>query len=266
MDESDVSPIIVIVPHPDDEAFGFAGTLGTAVAAGTPIRVYLLSDGEYAKAADEWVLQHRDICLSGDVGELGEVERAAFGVARRAEFINSMEVLGVPMESLVFLGDSCGGAALESPLTAPSLAEYIAQDCGQLGFPLSKATRIVTVAPQLGDCAAALFYGEQHEHQIPRAHELAASTAALLSAGGWELNPSNVYFFKVYAHSIRNAQARAPLVFVAENETRDYRRESIEQYAEIGKMSAPNIYVGARRSQVEYASTLKQIRDAGFEF
>ncbi|MCL2606453.1 MAG: PIG-L family deacetylase [Coriobacteriia bacterium] len=265
MEEVDTSPIVVIVPHPDDEAFGFAGTLGAAVAAGAPVRVYLLSDGEYAKAANEWALQHMDSCSSKEEG-LGEVERAAFGLARRTEFINSMEVLGISTDSLVFLGGDCGRAVLESPLTAHALAEYIAQDCAQMGFSLCGATKVFTVAPQLGDCAAALFYGEQHKHQIPQAHELSVSAAALLSAENQELNSSNVYFFKVYAHSAKNAQARAPFVFVARNDAGDYRLESIEQYSEIGKISAPNIYRGARRSQVEYASTLEQVRDAGFKF
>ncbi|MCL2526055.1 MAG: PIG-L family deacetylase [Coriobacteriia bacterium] len=262
--EADTSPIIVIVPHPDDEAFGFSGVLGSAVAAGSPVRVYLLSDGEHAKAASTWLSHQADASSSKRRGALSESDRQRFGLARRAEFFDSMEALGVPATCLVLMGELCRKGELETPLSAGIIAGHIRGDCLQAGFPLDEKTRIFTVAPQLGDCNASQLYGEQHRCQIPKMHELSARAAALLCSEPEGLQPAQVYFFKVYAHGRHDAQA--PIVIPATTESRHFRAEAIGKYSDIGKLSAPRIYRGALKSEVEYASTLQQVRDAGFSY
>ena len=270
MESSDTRPILVIVPHPDDEAFGFSGTLGAAVTAGAPVRVFLLSDGEYANIAEQWVQEHLDsgssAGLSGDLNNDGVIDRYDFGAARRGEFKSSMEVLGILEDDVVFLGNAYGDAPGDFTQSAEALAEYIRFDSEQAGFPLDNSIRIFTVAPQLGDDDKAIFYGENYGSQIPQLHNVAAETAWLLGTSDLQIDPSNVYLFKVYAHGKRKSALQAPIVFVPSDEaTSNRRKQSIEQYANLGKKNAPYIYRGALQSNYEYAATLRQIIDAGFE-
>ena len=270
MESGDTRPILVIVPHPDDEAFGFSGTLGAAKSSGAPVRVFLLSDGEGANIAEQWVQEQGNptsVSMQGDLNNDGVVDEYDFGVVRRNEFKNSMEALGITEDKTVFLGNAYGDSPFDSSLSAAALAEYIYQNSTQAGFPLGSSTRIFTVAPQLGDDDLATFYGDAYDKQMPELHNVAASTAQLLSTGKSEISPSNVYLFKVYAHSKRSSLPQAPIVFVPSREDDDsMRRQVIEQYANLGKWNAPHVYQGALRSKYEYAATLQQVLDAGFTF
>lgn len=272
MESNDVRPILVIVPHPDDEAFGFSGTLGAAKASGAPVRVFLLSDGECANIAEQWIQEQEqgDLTSAGMQGDLnndGVVDQYDFGAARRNEFKDSMKVLGISKEDIVFLGNAYGDSPLDPFLSTAALAEYIYRDSEQAGFPLGGSTRIFTVAPQLGDGNQAIFYGDTYDKQMPQLHNIAASAAQLLSTDKSEISPSNVYLFKVYAHSKRGSLPQAPIIFVPSGEDGgNMRRQVIKQYSNLGKQNAPHIYQGALRSKYEYAATLQQILDAGLKF
>ncbi len=42
---ADSSPVLVVVAHPDDEALGFSGVIESALAAGRPIYVAVVTNG-----------------------------------------------------------------------------------------------------------------------------------------------------------------------------------------------------------------------------
>ena len=288
MEEAGNHSILVIVPHPDDEAFGFSGTLGSAVSAGAHVRVYLLNDGEGADTAKDWIRENTaspELATQADLNNDGIVDELDFAAARRDEFKASMSVLGIPEEDLVFLGNAYGGAPLPSPFKVEALADFIRNDALQAGFPLDGQTRIFTVAPQLEESDQASFYGEDYQKTIPVLHQKAAQVATLLSEGSQnavtpsdqddegqdeaplpEIVPAHIYFFKVYAHRNTYHEPTAPIVFTSSEKGFTLRRESIQQYTLLGRQSAPRIYAGAESHSHEYASTLQHFIDAGIAF
>jgi len=176
-----------------------------------------------------------------------------------------MDIIGVPDGSVVCLGNAYGNPLLRSSASASTVAAFIQSDCAQNGFPLDSSTRVFTVAPQLGNDGTAVFFGEGlGDRKLPRKHQICASAAALLHKGDSGICLSNIYFFKVYAHAEQNPPPKAPIVFIPSDQGCNTRRRAIEQYAELGKKSAPRVYRGAISHKNEYAATLQDIRDAGF--
>jgi LmbE family N-acetylglucosaminyl deacetylase len=87
--------VMLIAPHPDDEALAAAGLLQHAVASGAVVRVLYATDGEnnvWAQRAAErrwWVT---------------EAARARWGMRRRREALAALAILGVHDEDVTFLG------------------------------------------------------------------------------------------------------------------------------------------------------------------
>lgn len=91
----DDSRIMIIVPHPDDEILGCAGVIQTAVAKKLPLRIVFLTYGD----SNQWSF----IAYNGKPTIMPKGARA-MGSVRRREAIAAADTLGVPKESLVFLG------------------------------------------------------------------------------------------------------------------------------------------------------------------
>lgn len=264
MNEIGGDPVVVIVPHPDDEAFGFAGTLGAAVRAGAPVRVYLVSDGEGARLSGRWLKKHMRSVY--DLNLDGRVDKYDFAAYRRAEFKKSMHAIGVPKESAVYLGNAYHDSPLPLCSDAQILAEFIEQDCRREKFPLGERTRVFTVAPRLDDTEAGLFYGEEYRKRREHpTHRLCADAAVALFDREAPLHAEKVYFFKVYAHGISKKLPDAPRIFTATTrEEFAVRKQSIRAYRSIGKKSAPHIYRQSLRQKREYAATLQDLIKAGY--
>lgn len=77
-------PALIVAPHPDDETFGCGGLIRLKRAAGVSVRVILLTDGE---------------AVASGLGEKPESVVAA----RRREFTNACQALGLESETLRFL-------------------------------------------------------------------------------------------------------------------------------------------------------------------
>ena len=88
----DVSPLLVIVPHQDDESFGCGGLIALKRRCGAPVVIVYLTDGAAS-------------LLPGAVRGEDLVQR------RRAEAIAAGGILGVPRESIHFLDGPDGGLA-----------------------------------------------------------------------------------------------------------------------------------------------------------
>ncbi len=63
------SPVLVIVAHPDDEALGFSGVIESALAAGRPVYVAVVTNGAAVVSPI-----HSPVCGAADGGPAGFAE------------------------------------------------------------------------------------------------------------------------------------------------------------------------------------------------
>ncbi len=87
--------VLILAPHPDDEALATGGLIQRALAAHAKVRVLFATDGENNPWPQRVV--ERKWSIDPD-------DRARWGARRRREAICSMEFLGVPANSIRFLG------------------------------------------------------------------------------------------------------------------------------------------------------------------
>lgn len=87
--------ILVLTPHPDDEAVSCAGIIQEALRAGADVNVLYLTNGDNNEFAFI-VYEKRLTFRKGVFLHLGEV--------RRQEAINAMKLLGLQKKNLIFLG------------------------------------------------------------------------------------------------------------------------------------------------------------------
>jgi LmbE family N-acetylglucosaminyl deacetylase len=92
---SDTDRVLILAPHPDDEVLGCGGIIQAALAAHVPVKICFLTLGD----SNEWsfVVYRRRPLVAGRGAE-------AMGEVRRREALAAARVLGVPADSLVFLG------------------------------------------------------------------------------------------------------------------------------------------------------------------
>lgn len=87
--------ILILAPHPDDEALGAAGVMQRSLKAGIPIKVCYLTNGDFNELS--YLLTQADIAFfPGDFIRMGR--------ERRQEAIRAMNYLGLHDSDLVFLG------------------------------------------------------------------------------------------------------------------------------------------------------------------
>jgi len=87
--------ILVLAPHPDDEALGACAVIQQALSAGAKVKVLYLTNGEHNQFAFI-VYEKRLPIRKGEFVHLGEV--------RRRESVKAMQLLGLAESDLVFLG------------------------------------------------------------------------------------------------------------------------------------------------------------------
>jgi len=87
--------VLILAPHPDDEALGICGILQNAIEIRIPVRVLYLTYGDHNELA--FIAYRKRPWLSPQINRnMGEV--------RRREAIYAMAYLGLPEDNLVFLG------------------------------------------------------------------------------------------------------------------------------------------------------------------
>jgi LmbE family N-acetylglucosaminyl deacetylase len=92
--------LLVVAPHPDDEALGLSGALQSAKAAGASVKIVYLTNGESNEVAALFY-QKRPLLLRSDF--------LKSGMTRRAEALDAMGFLGFVPEDLLFFGYPDGG-------------------------------------------------------------------------------------------------------------------------------------------------------------
>jgi LmbE family N-acetylglucosaminyl deacetylase len=87
--------VLILVPHPDDEAIACAGVIQHALKAGAKLRIVYLTNGDHNELG--FIVYEKRITMrQGEFIYLGKV--------RQKEAIKAMKFLGVPENDLVFLG------------------------------------------------------------------------------------------------------------------------------------------------------------------
>lgn len=92
--------VVVLAPHPDDEALGAAGFIHQAVRQGYDVHVVLMTSGDgFVQDAERYYLS---LTVSPE-------EYVHLGYERQIEALRAMAALGVPAENVTFLGFPDGG-------------------------------------------------------------------------------------------------------------------------------------------------------------
>jgi len=87
--------ILILAPHPDDEAIGCAGIIQQALLVGAQVEVVYLTNGDHNQVA--FIVYEKRLTLKkGEFIHMGKV--------RRAEAIKAMKLLGLNEDNLIFLG------------------------------------------------------------------------------------------------------------------------------------------------------------------
>ncbi|MDD5115596.1 MAG: PIG-L family deacetylase [Candidatus Omnitrophica bacterium] len=87
--------VLILAPHPDDEAIACAGVIQQALEAGARVKIVYLTNGDHNELA--FIVYEKRITMrQGEFVHMGKV--------RQQESIKAMEFLGLPENNLVFLG------------------------------------------------------------------------------------------------------------------------------------------------------------------
>jgi len=87
--------VLILAPHPDDEAIACAGLIQKALKSGSNVRVVFLTNGDHNEFA--FIVYEKRITMRrGEFIHLGKV--------RRQESIKAMKFLGLSEKDLIFLG------------------------------------------------------------------------------------------------------------------------------------------------------------------
>jgi LmbE family N-acetylglucosaminyl deacetylase len=87
--------LLVLAPHPDDEAIGAGALIQRVVARGGEVRAIFLTDGDRNPWPQRFLERRWSVTPR---------DRAAWGGLRRREAVASLASLGVPREHVSFLG------------------------------------------------------------------------------------------------------------------------------------------------------------------
>jgi len=87
--------VLILAPHPDDEAIACAGVIQQALKAGSKLKVVYLTNGDHNELA--FIVYEKRITIrQGEFVHMGQV--------RQQESIKAMKFLGLSEDDLVFLG------------------------------------------------------------------------------------------------------------------------------------------------------------------
>lgn len=87
--------ILILAPHPDDEAISSSGIIQKAISAGAKIKIVYLTNGEYNQES-YLIYEKKPLILKSQFIGLGKI--------RINEAIKAMASLGLKKEDLIFLG------------------------------------------------------------------------------------------------------------------------------------------------------------------
>jgi len=226
--------VLVISPHPDDETYAMGQAVAEQVLAGKRVIGVLLTDGEGSDRAEEWPDQG-----GIDYDDDGDVDKWDFGMARRAEYVAAMTMLGV--KELHFLGASNtqGAEGFEDGELEQAEVERAVEGLAAENGPVSH----MTLMKYLPDHR---FRGDARLHPD---HTVTCDAVKAVA----ERRGEDAYFYKVYILYRTDWWKRWSPVFVGgSDEAFARKRRAIDAYEAMGKASTPDLWQAARNSGVEY--------------
>ena len=87
--------ILILAPHPDDEAISSSGIIQKALSAGAKVKIVYLTNGEYNQEA-YLIYEKKPLILKNQFMNLGKI--------RMNEALNATSILGLEKSDLIFLG------------------------------------------------------------------------------------------------------------------------------------------------------------------
>ena len=239
---AEADTVLVISPHPDDEAYAMASAIAEQVLAGKEVIGVLVTDGEASASAEEWT-EAAGVDLDGD----GDVDRWDFGLARRNEYVAAMVALGV--DRLIFLGsaDSQGVTGFrDGTVDTEEVGEALADIAGKI-----PETEYMTVMQYLPNDHR--FVGDARLHEDHTA--VCEATKSLAAQRG-----ETAHFYKIYVLYYQEWWKRwAPRFVQGSDEAFERKQAAVDVYSEMGASSTPELWKAARESRIEYL-----VRDSDF--
>lgn len=224
---------IVVSPHPDDETYAMGQSIAAQTLAGKRVVAVLLTDGEGSNLVAEWAQS-----AGRDMNDDGVIDKWDFGLARREEFSAAMRVLGV--EEVVFLGTAASRGA-QGLKDGALVAEEVAQLLRPVADEYPGSAWFTTAAHAF----ERLYRGDYRDH--PDHAQSAAAVSEVVEASG-----GTAYNFKVYVYYLPPLARLAPQRVRGSEEARALKRAAIDAYAEIGKLSTPELFEASGRDEYEY--------------
>lgn len=106
--------LLVLAPHPDDEALGFTGLIDAYLQAGKPVSVVVVTDGDaYCEACRLWKSSTvaGPTCTAEELSNFATPEVDSFAEIRRTESAAAATILGLPAPRFLGYPDTGLGAA-----------------------------------------------------------------------------------------------------------------------------------------------------------
>jgi LmbE family N-acetylglucosaminyl deacetylase len=106
--------LLVLAPHPDDEALGFTGLIDAYLQAGKPVSVVVVTDGDaYCEACRLWKSSSiaGPTCTAEELSNFATPEIDSFAEIRRAESASAAAIVGLSAPRFLGYPDTGLGAA-----------------------------------------------------------------------------------------------------------------------------------------------------------
>lgn len=224
---------VVVSPHPDDETYAMGATIAEQSLAGKRVIGVLLTDGDSSRFVEPWA-EDEGSDLDGD----GDVDRWDFGLARREEYREAMDILGA--DEIIFLGASESQGA-QGLLDTELEAEDVRDALDPIADRFPDAAWFTTARHS----TERFYSGDFKNH--PDHGATAKAIEGLAAERG-----NDAYYFKVYVYFLPAFARLAPERIAPSDEARVLKNEATDAYRVIGAMSTPELFEAAPSDRFEY--------------
>lgn len=210
--------LLVLAPHPDDEALGFTGLVDAYLRAGKPVSVAVVTDGDaYCEACQFWKNSSfaGPTCTAEDLSNFATAEVDSFAEIRRTESAAAARIVGLSPPRFLGYPDTGLGAAWRNlgqnktadPLYRSDFSRCTSCDCsaGYGGGPQTTLTadalmaslrELIAAAPE-GALIATTHYLDGHAD-----HAALGNFVRRLNGEGASRHP--IAYAVIHAHTPKN--------------------------------------------------------------
>jgi LmbE family N-acetylglucosaminyl deacetylase len=208
--------LLVVAPHPDDEALGFTGLVDAYLQAGKPVTVVVVTDGDaYCEACRFWKSSTvaGPTCTAEELSNFATAEVDSFAEIRRTESAAAAKIVGLPAPRFLGYPDTGLGAAwrnLGEGKTAQPLRRSDFSNCSSCetcpgGYGEGPATNLTadTLMASLRELIAAAPDGAliATTHWLDGHADHAALGSFVKRLSGEQASPHAVAYAVIHAHT-----------------------------------------------------------------